>query len=205
MGNQSSADNTEDVFEEATLRRCCQIVAENLNFKTEEEQKNTLLTEPSDQEYSSKFNFENHVEHAKIALEIHQNLATLRHALVPGRLNEETFWRNYFYLVYLENSDPFQVPTSSAPDPFASDPFTQSGPVPSDSDPFAGGDPFASDQDTSAKVAEDPFATTEPAAVEGHEGPTRDLTPPRELGPETQSEPKKKKEEEEKEEEKRAT
>uniref|UniRef100_A0A5S6QDR4 BSD domain-containing protein n=1 Tax=Trichuris muris TaxID=70415 RepID=A0A5S6QDR4_TRIMR len=60
---------------------------------------NLLREPPAGCDFS--FNFSSYVSQARGALEADSNLQQLRFALVPKKISEEAFWRNYFYRVSL--------------------------------------------------------------------------------------------------------
>ena len=48
-----------------------------------------------------KFNMDSYVILAQIMLKVDRNLEAKRHSLVPDLIEEDDFWRNYFYKIKL--------------------------------------------------------------------------------------------------------
>ncbi|KRZ11130.1 Regulator of G-protein signaling rgs-2 [Trichinella zimbabwensis] len=62
-----------------------------------------LRAPPAGTEFS--FDFDSYVSQAEAALKADPNLEKIRFRLVPRKIKEEEFWRNYFYRVYLVKSN----------------------------------------------------------------------------------------------------
>ncbi|KAL1234113.1 Synapse-associated protein [Trichinella pseudospiralis] len=62
-----------------------------------------LRAPPAGTEFT--FDFDSYVSQAEAALKADPNLEKIRFRLVPRKIKEEEFWRNYFYRVYLVKSN----------------------------------------------------------------------------------------------------
>ena len=58
-----------------------------------------LLLQEEELEYEFDFNMDHYVVLAQIMLKLDLNLKKTRHELVPEMINEDNFWRNYFYKI----------------------------------------------------------------------------------------------------------
>ena len=56
-----------------------------------------LIATREEHEYEFKFELDQYVVLAQIMLKLDKNLRDVRHQLVPDMVEEEDFWRNYFY------------------------------------------------------------------------------------------------------------
>ena len=52
-----------------------------------------------------KFDMDNYVVLAAVLLKLDKNLGVKRHNLVPDLIEEDDFWRNYFYKIALFKRD----------------------------------------------------------------------------------------------------
>lgn len=76
---------------------------------------------------------------------------------MPFRVNEETFWRNYFYRVYCVKQDPnFTTASDNKATSFASSRSSSSSEGPDDPNDIAGGDAeFISDSFQASTISAD--------------------------------------------------
>ncbi len=58
-----------------------------------------LLSTAKEQQFEFEFDLDRHILVAQALLKIDSNLAPKRHELVPDLVEEEEFWRNYFYKI----------------------------------------------------------------------------------------------------------
>lgn len=61
--------------------------------------RNFLNAPPEDANF--QFNFEDNVELAQACLKANKELENARFFLVPRKISEDKFWRNYFYRIYV--------------------------------------------------------------------------------------------------------